>query len=1524
MSLLLTSITTGVTSRAETKDNETATEVSVPSPYYEFTFDDGISDGLVTNTGSKSDVAKIGGKAKVEKDGTRNSDVLNLPGGSLNAGYLTLPDNMYGDVTDKGFAFSFWIDVDPSATHYNRIFSSSTQELNSNDGDGGRWNAPEFTFVVGGTDTASSRYNSSIMLSDGSSQAKLIWDESFKKGSWQHVTVSVTPESYDVYLDGKQIAMTDANSNLKTILGKLFAGELKNYKYNAIGRSIYTTDNDINAKIDDFRFFNCALSKNQAQAAYESYKIDETVMDQLEAKIKEVSAHSPSFYTEESYEALAAAITTAKTVYENPVTEANVKNTIDTLIKLEGKLVFYEGIKEEVGVSNVQLTDLLKKAEQLMEENYSSDSKKVLSEAIDSSKETLKEEEQKQADIDKALLALQKAIKNLSYGSSLKFDVTKNTGDMLHGSTGFLYGVSEVNVPSNDLLSAIQPKIMVQKAADGMQHPSGDAYRLTSYLKDAGVKNIQVYLQDYFLEWPYDYDRNDRIGDYKKKVEKIVTKMTEGKSESEKAIYSYVIFNEPDQIWYGTSDKNISTMCDDWLVIYHAIKKIDPKAKIAGPNFASFRESQYEKFFNFCKENNCLPDYITWHELSKSSLTNFQGNYNKMKQIIASAYQDSDIDPIVFINETVNFQDVGAPGPLVNWISLFEENKVYSSLPYWGLANSMNELAAESNQPNGAWWVYKWYADMQGYTIGMTKENIENPSSYGSLYGLSSVDEKNQRIAVLFGGQAGDQTIQMEQIKKLKMFQDQSAAHVKIYSTKYTGQQGIADSTPIVFEGNVDFVNGKLPITIQNAALMDAYYAIITPPTKEASISVKDYEKANWTKEYEAEDATLVGEAKAFKKEGGSDLARSNRAEVGNLNCEKDGIDFTVDVPKDGSYQLDVYYSSQASQVDPLTLQYVAKGGQNRAIGSISKHNLYVDGTLKQELCYESTVKWGYYKNKTVSLSLKKGKHTIGLRYKGEDQNGKEINSMLCALIDKIDLTYEAEEKQVVIEPEELIRDQKGFTFDQVKKDYKGAGYIKGSGDDEFTVVVPKDGYYKVDALLCGDAKVTLSKSSFQYAKDAKATSEVSTTWIPLASKNISGSEFHKYEYGLIYLTAGANKLKVHSEEAFFFDQLILSYDKNATEENPYTVEAEDCSLTSDEPGDDYNYLLGSSSVPKVISNTYASGQKAVEGFRGGCGNSFSLKINVSKEGNYKLSMVYANDEPAPVMKKQDGNYYVHPYNTDLVERYAQIQVNDQEKKTVYFRSTFCWDVFKNVVIDVHLKKGNNVIQVSNDNSYKYSSVQDDFTPRFDQFTIAQGIIEEGKAEKIQGSLPEETQTPSATPTITPSATPSVTPPSDVPTKQPTPTVSPTPTPSAAGNIPVPSTPTGTPKPKQTAKKKLLKKGTVKKVGNAYYKVTKSSKKNGTVAFVRPAKKTYRKLTIPATVKISGYTYQVTSILDRAMNGCKKLTQIVVSSKKIKTVGKNSFKGISKKAVIKVPKSMKKKYKKLFTNRGQSPKVKIK
>jgi|GEM_PF-2361668 len=109
----------------------------------------------------------------------------------------------------------------------------------------------------------------------------------------------------------------------------------------------------------------------------------------------------------------------------------------------------------------------------------------------------------------------------------------------------------------------------------------------------------------------------------------------------------------------------------------------------------------------------------------------------------------------------------------------------------------------------------------------------------------------------------------------------------------------------------------------------------------------------------------------------------------------------------------------------------------------------------------------------------------------------------------------------------------------------------------------------------------------------------------------------------------------------------------------------------------------------------------------------------------------------------------------------------------------------------------------------------------------------------------------------------------------------------------------------------------------------------GTVEYVAPYNKNTKKIAATNSVKLAGITFKVTSIGagcgkgctklakvvigpnitqigKNAFKGCKKLKSVQIKSKSLKKVGGKAFKGIHKKAVIKVPKAKMKAYRKLL------------
>lgn len=178
--------------------------------------------------------------------------------------------------------------------------------------------------------------------------------------------------------------------------------------------------------------------------------------------------------------------------------------------------------------------------------------------------------------------------------------------------------------------------------------------------------------------------------------------------------------------------------------------------------------------------------------------------------------------------------------------------------------------------------------------------------------------------------------------------------------------------------------------------------------------------------------------------------------------------------------------------------------------------------------------------------------------------------------------------------------------------------------------------------------------------------------------------------------------------------------------------------------------------------------------------------------------------------------------------------------------------------------------------------------------------------------------------------------------------------------------PTVTPTP--VPEKKGTTITTKKEMGK--FKVTSTDSKNPTVEYIGPTASGKKKktITIPEYITYNGVKYRVTSVAAKsfknnkkvtvikisssittigksafegciklktitmgksiktigknAFKNCKSLKTITIKSTKLKTVDKSAFKGVNKKCVIKVPKKMLKKYKKLFKKKGIKLKVK--
>ncbi len=617
----------------------------------------------------------------------------------------------------------------------------------------------------------------------------------------------------------------------------------------------------------------------------------------------------------------------------------------------------------------------------------------------------------------------------------LTVDLGASEGPVMLGANGALYGLSDDGVPSDAALEPLKITSISQKPEGGAQHPNGDALTVSKSFFRNGGGEINVMMQDIYAKWPYE---DLGIDDYLPKVDKIVKEVSADPNSDR---FVYIPFNEPDQIWYnlGTSDQaqyetNRDRFFKDWKTVYQRIRAIDPDARIAGPNEAGYHTRLLTDFLTFAQRENVLPQVMTWHELSSGSLRDFQGNYDNYRSI----ERKLGIAPLkINIDEYANRRDLSVPGQLVQWVSMFERNKVYANQAYWDAAGNMDGNVVRSNIPNGGWWLFRWYAGMTGDTVKVTPPQA---NTIDTLQGLASLDPSRRQAQVLLGGSAGDSDVVVRNVPRSVFGRTVTATVAEAAWSGYEGQH----ATPRVLARTKVKVaaDGTVTVPLRGLHKMSAYRIVLTPGGSGTPTAAS----VPWSASYEAENAAITG-GQVYTQgtvSNANGYAASGTKDVGSLNQASSKVDFTVTVPEDGTYDLAILYGNQS--------------------GAPSTQKLSVDGGEPVTVTYPSTENWTYRAKKDVSLDLPAGTHTLTLA-KGDAE----------VTLDRVDLTARTAKPSASYEA--TLADISGKpSYDYSSSAGVGTGaLVLRKGDKAvFDVYAPRDGYYTVVPRTSAPVRLTL------------------------------------------------------------------------------------------------------------------------------------------------------------------------------------------------------------------------------------------------------------------------------------------------------------------------------------------------------------------------------------------------------------------------------------------------------------------
>lgn len=621
----------------------------------------------------------------------------------------------------------------------------------------------------------------------------------------------------------------------------------------------------------------------------------------------------------------------------------------------------------------------------------------------------------------------------------LHVDLSQTTGAFRGGSTGTLYGLGDDGVPSQAVLDGAHITNTSQKPPQGAQHPNGDALNVEKSFFAGGGQDLYVYVQDMYPDWPYSGGRrpgdanNDGVWDYlpilRNAVEQIATKSEDPQK------YVFIPFNEPDGgNWYPNWSTQKDQFLADWTAAYDTIQQVYAAhglghARVGGPGDSTWHADRTTDFLTYAKAHDELPDVFIWHELGTNNLATFRGHYASYNQIL----QNLDLPLIpVDITEFGMLRDMGVPGQLIQWISLFEDSKVDAQTAYWNYAGNLSDNSSRGNGANGGWWMFKWYGDLAGSTTAaVTPPQLNVPDS---LQGLAAVDPTLKKATVLFGGGTNDVSVDVSGIAP-SVFG--THVHVQVRADRINGAEGASLQPPVVLSTDAHVTNGTLQVTVPNDSRYSAYQVEITPALTSAQPVATDL--VNTT---EAENASLT-DATIYQQDPSREWSfmASNGKDVGSFNKDDSAATWTVNAPETGDYRLTIL------------------AGANQSPG---KHALFLDGAFSQLVNYSADLGWTYRGTTDATIRLTAGSHTLSLR---ASKDGKSVLPGADITLDRFDLFDVASGEQATY-PATDARLAGGATLSWSKPAARGYASVSGQGSATFFATTADTGYYDVTASV--------------------------------------------------------------------------------------------------------------------------------------------------------------------------------------------------------------------------------------------------------------------------------------------------------------------------------------------------------------------------------------------------------------------------------------------------------------------------
>ena len=407
---------------------------------------------------------------------------------------------------------------------------------------------------------------------------------------------------------------------------------------------------------------------------------------------------------------------------------------------------------------------------------------------------------------------------------SVTLDMAMAQGAPTYVGSGFIYGISEDGTqPPTALLSDI--KVKGFRAGRGVSGGCGqaawDAHWKVIKAYYAKAKEMGVPLQILVSDnYQYSCPLPGAGGDWTT----FTTFMAQLIAEVQAAGMTgpdvrWELWNEADYsgFWSGTQ----AQWLDTWKHAYEQVRAAIPGAIIEGPSLASGAGGSWmNAFLDYCKTNNVMPDYITWHEaggggdpvgdlatinrgLSSRGITSVKGfDLNEY----GSTGEQNPGHSAWFL---ARFDRAGIDGMRSNWAG---GSQFFSN---------MGDLVAPNWKPNSQYWIYKRYADQTGLRTSVTAGMQVDAVAYQDACAAKS------SIVV---GNRGSATGAVNVVIKNIPGWLQSGGSTKVLLEKMPAGTAALSAPMVVSNAAVPVTCNAMTVSIDWATAADGYVVTLSPP----------------------------------------------------------------------------------------------------------------------------------------------------------------------------------------------------------------------------------------------------------------------------------------------------------------------------------------------------------------------------------------------------------------------------------------------------------------------------------------------------------------------------------------------------------------------------------------------------------------------------------------------------------------------------------------------------------------------